>query len=380
MFSPAPRTIGNVPKALWLIAALVFVLVLVVLLPPPTRPFISRWNTTASRQYIVPIVLSPAATQPTVAPIVARAVAVPPAPERSDQASVVMEANYAKAAVEPTTLDRYNQGSVLQEAANDGLVSFYRRDLAGGSIAYFVVMLKQQVHIEVINADGATPGSDSTGDTIWTDGQKHLATVAEMAQAPYAAREGMQLLGAMAFGFHGDLRTSDEGTVVINGTIHRVNPGRATLCITSDGQATIGLFDANALQACQQAIGAGPVILWHGKIANPDVGAETHEFLPFNPLGEDFVQLDWRRMIYSGSYPKTVIGVGRRPDGGSYLVMLTSDGVGGVDLAGQLKAMGCTEAIGGDDDTSTQAVWGGAPVQARSPRAVPDALAVYLRR
>jgi hypothetical protein len=380
MFSPAPRAIGNLPKALWLIAALVFVLALVVLLPPPSRPFVSRWNGATLRQPVARAALPPVAPQPTAAPIIAHAMAVLPVPAGTAQGKVLPAASLAEAVVEPTALDRYNQGSALQEAGQGGHVSYYRRDVASGSIAYFMVTLDQQVHLEVINADGATPGSDATGDTIWTDGQKHLATVAEMAQAPYAAREGMELLGAMAFGFHGDLRTSDEGTVVINGTIHRVNLGRAALCVTSQGQAKIGLFDADALRGCQQAIGAGPVILWHGKIANPDVGAETDEFLPFNPLGEDFVQLDWRRTIYSGSYPKTAIGIGKHADGTSYLIMLISNGIGGVDLAGQLKAMGCTEAIGGDDDSSTQAVWRGAPVQAQSPRAVPDALAIYLHQ
>jgi hypothetical protein len=277
-------------------------------------------------------------------------------------------------------LQQYNQGSALQEAAPGGQVSYYRRDLTGGgTIAYFVVLLDKQVHLEVLNADGATPGSDAGGDTIWTDGRQHLARVVDMVRAPYAARDKMTLLGAMAFGFHGDVRTSDEGTVVISGQIHRVNPGRAALCITTDGQARVGLFDAAKLADCEQAIGAGPVILWRGKIANPDVAAENGEFVPFNPLGEDFVQLAWRRKIYTGPYPKSVVGVGMRADGGSYLVMLTSYGVAGVEVARQLKAMGCTEALGGDDDTSTQAVWRGTPVAGGNVRPVPDALAVYLR-
>ena len=91
------------------------------------------------------------------------------------------------------------------------------------------------------------------------------------------------------------------------------------------------------------------------------------------------MQLDWRKKVYSGSYPKTVIGVGTHADGRAYLVMLISNGVGGLDLAEQLKALGCTDALGGDDDSSTQAVWRGAPVQSHSPRTVPDALGVYLR-
>jgi len=175
------------------------------------------------------------------------------------------------------------------------------------------------------------------------------------------------------------VRTSDEGTVVINGTIHRVNPGRAVLCLTRGGQAKIGLLDAAALGECEQAIGGGPVILWQGKIANPAVGTPTDAYLPFNPLGEDFVQLDWRKTVYNGGYPKTVIGVGAHPDGRAYLVMLISNGVKGIDLAEQLKGLGCTDALGGDDDSSTQAVWRGAPVQSHSPRTVPDALGVYLR-
>ena len=284
-----------------------------------------------------------------------------------------------QATPDPSALESYNGDSLLQDADPSGRVRFYRRDVAGGSIAYFVVTLDQQVHLEVINADGATPGSDATGDTIWIDGKKHLSTVAQMVQAPYAARPGMSLLGAMAFGFHGDARTSDEGSVVINGKLLRANSGRAALCVTRDGQAKIGLFDARALSECEQAIGGGPVILWQGKIANPALNAETDSYLPFNPLGEDFVQLDWRKTVYSGRYPKTVIGVGTHADGRAYLVMLISNGVGGLDLAEQLKALGCTDALGGDDDSSTQAVWRGTPVQSHSPRTVPDALGVYLR-
>jgi hypothetical protein len=277
-------------------------------------------------------------------------------------------------------LERYNQGSALQESVADGRVRYYRRQLVGGGeLAYFVAQLDEQVHLEVINADGATPGSDASGDTVWTDGQKHLARVADMARAPYAQREGLTLLGAMAFGFHGAARTSDEGSIVINGTIHRVNKGRAALCITADGRALIDMFDAAGLEQCEQAIGAGPVILWGGRIANPQVNAETNEFLPFNPLGEDFTQLDWRRKIYSGNYPKSVVGVGTHADGRTYLVLMVSYGVSGVDLARQLWEMGCTDALGGDDDTSTQAVWRGTPVRQNNPRAVPDAIAVYVR-
>jgi hypothetical protein len=284
----------------------------------------------------------------------------------------------AEATPNAEALEDYNQGSQLQDADTQQRARFFRRDVAGGSLAYFVVALGPDVHVGVINADGATPGSDAAGDTIWTDGGRHLATVADMAQASYAAREGMELLGAMAFGFHGDARTSDEGSIVIDGQILRVNPGRGTLCITKEGKPLLGKFDAQALEGCQQAIGAGPVILWNDKIANPAVSAETDEFLPFNPLGEDFVQIDWRQKIYSGQYPKTAVGIGARP-GGHYLVLAVSYGITGVDLAAQLKAMGCSAALGGDDDTSTQAVWRGNPVRAGNVQKVPDALAVYVR-
>jgi hypothetical protein len=352
MFTQAPQPSRSLPRLLGLLAALIFTLMLIIWLPPPDRPFISRWAGAVAAQPEAP---ASAAAQGEAEPIVIQAI-----PNQS-------------------ALESYNQGSLLQDADPTGQVRYFRRVVAGGSIAYFVVTLDDQVHLEVINADGATPGSDASGDTIWTDGRKHLASVAQMAGAPYAAREGMSLLGAMAFGFHGDERTSDEGTVVINGTVHRINAGRATLCLTRTGQAKIGLFDAGALAECQQAIGGGPVILWRGKIANTAVSAETDTYLPFNPLGEDFVQLDWRKKVYDGRYPKTVIGVGTHADGRSYLVMLISEGVTGLDLAEQLKALGCTDAVGGDDDSSTQAVWRGAPVQSHSPRTVPDALAVYQR-
>jgi hypothetical protein len=277
-------------------------------------------------------------------------------------------------------LEAYNQASALQESAGGGRVRFYRRDLpAGGALAYFVVLLDDQVRVALINADGATPGTDEAGDTIWADRQQHLATVEEIAHARYAARPGMVLLGALAFGFHGDVRTSDEGTVAIDGQLYHHNSGRAALCITNDGRARIGLFDVAQARQCAQVFGAGPVILLGGKIANPDVAAPDAAFVPYNPLGEDFAQLDWRRTVYTGTYPKTVIGVGSRADGGSYLVMLVSYGVRGVTLAEQLRAMGCADALGGDDDSSTQAVWRGAPVAPRPVGEVPDAVAVYVR-
>lgn len=274
-------------------------------------------------------------------------------------------------------LERYTRESVLSGTTADQSVRFYRRAVGtDGMLAFFVVKLGDLVHLEVLNADGATPGSDPTGNTIWTDGGRHLQTVETIVNAPYATREGKTLLAAIAFGFHGDDRTSNEGTVVINGTIHRVNPGRATLCIRPDHTALIGLLDAEATRQCAQAVGAGPVILLDGKIANPTVTAPDEEFVPFNPLGEDFVQLDWRRRVYEGAYPKTAIGIGNA-GGRDFLVLAVSYGITGVEFARHLREMGCHTALGGDDDSSTQAVWLGAPVVNRPVQAVPDALAVY---
>ncbi len=355
MYPHDVQTSGNLPRAL--LVALIIILAIAFAFPWPTRPVISRWPGSQAIFAAVPDLIGTAVAPNAPAEIV------------------------ALAAPQTVSLERYSQASRLVDADPSQHVSYYRRDLpGGGALAYFVVQLSEHVHIEVLNADDATPGSDASGDTIWTDGRPHLATVAEIAQAPYAARDGLALLGAMAFGFHGDLRTSDEGTVVINGEIRRVNPGRAALCITRDGRAEIGRYDAKALEKCEQAIGAGPVVLWQGKIANPAVTTETGEFLPFNPLNEDFVLLDWRRKIYSGNYPKSVIGVGADANGAPYLIMATSYGVTGVDLAGQLKVMGCTAALGGDDDTSTQAVWRGAVVQPGNVREVPDAVAIYVRQ
>ncbi|HNP74604.1 MAG TPA: phosphodiester glycosidase family protein [Kouleothrix sp.] len=276
-------------------------------------------------------------------------------------------------------LEQYNQSSQLVDTAADGAVRHYRRALpGGGTLVYFVAELGPKVQIAVLNADGATPASDAAGDTVWADGRPHLAAVADMVRAPYALRGGQPPVAAIAFGFHGDARTSDEGTVLIDGTLHRVNPGRAALCITRERAARIGLFDAAALRECEQANGAGPVILLGGKVANPAVAAPNDSFVPFNPLGEDFVQLDWRRKIYSGTYPKTAVGIGMR-DSAAFVVLATSYGATGLELAGQLKAMGCTDALGGDDDTSTQAVWRGQQVQPGAVQPVPDALAVYVQ-
>lgn len=293
--------------------------------------------------------------------------------------TTLIDSGDIQAAPGQAALEAYNQGSALQEAVADNRVRYFQREVAGGSLSYFVVQLDASVHVEVVNADNAMPGSDASGDTIWTDGQQHLATVQEMANAPYASRDGMALLGAMAFGFHGAERTSDEGTVVVNGTIQRVNAGRGTLCLAADGRATIGLFDAEKLKQCAQAMGGGPVILWDGKVVSTDVSEPNDEFLPFNPLNEDFVQLDWRKKIYNGTYPKTAVGIGTNSDGSSYLVMAVSYGINGVEFAKQLKALGCHAALGGDDDTSTQATWRGAPVRGGAVREVPDAIAVYVK-
>jgi len=347
MRSLVPRSSARFPRMVLFLALLAGALWLPFYLAP-ARPFLSNWRAGGLSGIYSPQLVA------TLAPV--------PAPGVS-------------------ALEGYNQGSALRESVADQRVRYYRRNLAGGgTLAYFVVLLDKQVHIEVVNADGATPGSDATGDTIWLDGQRHLTTVEEIARAPYAARDKLTLVGAMAFGFHGDVRTSDEGTVVINGHVLRVNPRRAALCITSGGQAQIGLFDAAALRQCEQANGAGPVFLWQGKIANPDVSAETDAFIPFNPLGEDFVRIDWRKKVYSGTYPKSAVGIGTRDAGGSYLVLMISDGVTGVELARQLKAMGCTDALGGDDDSSAQAVWRGVRVRAAAASPVPDALAVYVRQ
>ena len=116
----------------------------------------------------------------------AQPVAVAADAQPSAAGALVMQAT-----PDPSALESYNGDSLLQDADPSGRVRFYRRDVAGGSIASFVVTLDQQVHLEVINADGATPGSDATGDTIWIDGKKHLSTVAQMVQAPYAARPGI---------------------------------------------------------------------------------------------------------------------------------------------------------------------------------------------
>ncbi|MBX0329854.1 phosphodiester glycosidase family protein [Oscillochloris sp. ZM17-4] len=276
-------------------------------------------------------------------------------------------------------LDAFNGGSALRDSAADGAVQSFRRALpGGGTLDYVVVRLVAGVHVGVISADGATPDSDAAGDTVWADGGRHLQPVAEMAAAPYAAREGMELVFAMAFGFHGDSRTSDEGSVVVDGVVHRVNAGRSTVCVTPDRRAVIGRFNASDLAGCAQAAGAGPIILWQSRVASLAADRPSDDMLPFNPLGEDFSQIDWRKKIYAGRYPKTAIGVGELPGGGHFLVLATAEGALGEEIARALREMGCSDALGGDDDTSTQAVWRGRPVWERPGRPVPDAVAVYV--
>ena len=284
----------------------------------------------------------------------------------------------APAAVD--ALERYNQGSTLQGSLADGRVRFYRRAIGGGEIAYIVAEPGDTVSATLINADNARPASDANGNTIWADGGQHLRTVAEMAAAPYAARDGWELAAAMAFGFHGDVRTSNEGSVVIDREVLRVNPGRAALCIYADGRAEVGLFGRERLAGCAQAVGAGPIVLWEGRIANPEIAAPTTEFMPYNPFREDFVQIDWRRQVYTSDRPKSLIGVGARPGGRTFLVLMVSYGVGGVEAVRQLRDMGCDQALAGDDDSSTQAVWRGQPVRGGEVRPVPDAFAIYVRK
>ena len=371
--SQVEKCVFRVPVASYtlVIGIMLIGVVLVFLAMQPVRPIISQWNggsnvaDTAAQalgQSAAPVAPTAAPAAPTLVPPVAFFTGVASPQGAGEQA-----------------LNAYLQASSLQEDAGTGHVRFYQRDVAGGSIDLFVARLGDTTHVEVISADGATPGSDSSGDTIWTDGQRHLATVQAMVSAPNASRDGMTLLGAIAFGFHGDMRTSDEGSIVVNGTLLRSNPGRATLCLTKEHTAKIGRFSTAELGQCAQAIGGGPVILWDGKVANPDVPTPTDEFVPFNPLGEDFIQLDWRKQIYTGLYPKTAVGIGLLQDGSTYLVLATAHTVNGVDFARQLRDMGCYAALGGDDDTSTQATWRGNLVRATNPREVPDAIALYLK-
>src|SRR5689334_18242654 len=152
MFPNDVRTGGGVSRALLLAAVLI--LALIFAFPWPSRPVLSRWGGGQFALASVPNII---------------ATAVAPEPP----AGIV-----GLAAPQTLGLERYNQGSQLLDSEPGGDVQHYRRELPGGTLSYFVVKLGPRVHVEVINADGATPGSDATGDTIWTDGQKHLATVA----------------------------------------------------------------------------------------------------------------------------------------------------------------------------------------------------------
>lgn len=369
--SQVEKCVFRVPVASYtlVIGVTLIGVVLAFLAMQPVRPIMSQWNGGSNAADTVAQVLSQAV--PTVALASAPPTPLPPVAFFTGVASPQGAGDQA--------LNAYLQVSTLQEDVGAGRVQFYQRDVAGGTIDLFVARLGDTTHVEVISADGATPGSDSSGDTIWTDGQRHLATVQSMVSAPNAARDGMTLLGAIAFGFHGDARTSDEGSIVVNGTLLRSNPGRATLCLTKQHTAKIGRFSTEELGQCAQAIGGGPVILWDNKVANPDTPTPTDEFVPFNPLGEDFIQLDWRKQIYTGLYPKTAVGIGMLQDGSAYLVLATTHTMSGVDFARQLRDMGCYAALGGDDDTSTQATWRGNLVRATNPREVPDAIGIYLK-
>lgn len=344
-----------------LIVVIVVGVVVTALSLQPVKPIMSNWPLLANN------VVAPA-----LALREAEATAIP-------AAMLIMGVAQAQGVGQPA-LEQYLASSELVEDAGEGRVRFFRRDIAGGALDLLVVRLDERTEIAVVNADGATPGSDEHGDTVWTDRQRHLRTVQEMANAPYAARANYELLGALAFGFHGEPRTANEGTVVIDSQVLRSNPGRGTLCITHERRAEIGKLSTEELARCAQAIGGGPALLWENKIVNPDVAIAEGEFLPFNPLGEDFVQLDWRKKIYTGRYPKTAVGIGLLESGESYLVLAASYDMLGIDLARQLRDMGCYAALGGDDDTSTQMVWRGQLTRARDVRAVPDALGVYWAR
>ncbi|MBC8161979.1 MAG: phosphodiester glycosidase family protein [Roseiflexaceae bacterium] len=344
-----------------LISVILVGLVALALGTQPIKPIMSNWP--AALNIAAPDVLA----LPTAAP-----------PAAISGAALITGVAQAQGEGE-TALEVYMAQSDVQEDVGEGQVRFTRRDVAGGALELLVLRLDEHTNIRVINADGATPGSDERGDTTWTDGQRHLRTVQEMTTAPYALRENSELLGAIAFGFHGEPRTANEGTVVIDGQVLRSNPGRATLCITHERRAEIGRFSSEDLARCAQAIGGGPVLLWDTLIANPDVATAEGEFLPFNPLGEDFVQLDWRKKIYNGRYPKTAAGIGLLESGESFLVLATSYDMTGIDLARQLRDMGCYAALGGDDDTSTQTVWRGQLTRARDVRPVPAAIGVYVR-
>src|SRR4051812_35554516 len=111
MYTRDPQSVGSFPKLVGLLAASIFILLLFVWLPQPARPFISPWRAMSAAQPV----LAAASEQPDpAATIVVRGQAIP----------------------DPSVLESYNQGSALQDADPSGRVRFYRRDVAGGSIAY----------------------------------------------------------------------------------------------------------------------------------------------------------------------------------------------------------------------------------------------------
>ncbi len=277
-------------------------------------------------------------------------------------------------------LAAFNAGSTLHESLAGGMVEYYTRFWPGGGrLDYVVAILDESVDVRVITANGARVGSDITGNTVWVDGGRHLQTVLDMAGSQHALHRGTAPVTAMAFGFHGAERTSDEGSIVVDGFVQRLHPARATLCIGPDNSATINLFDSRSIEQCEQAAGAGPMLLWRGKIANPDVPVETDLYVPYNPLGEDFAQLDYRIDSYRGFRPKTAIGVGILSDGRFFLVLANAENINGMTMMKALRDMGCYDASGGDDGSSTQMVWQGQAVAGRVGRAVPSAVAIYVR-
>jgi hypothetical protein len=274
-------------------------------------------------------------------------------------------------------LAAFTAASEFRGDAANGAIRHYSRPLPGGGrISYVVAELRDGVNMRVITADGATLTSDASGDTMWADGQAHLATVVEMATSPYALLDGRPPLAAMAFGFHG-ARTSDEGTVVIDGVLQHINPWRAAICMGHDGVPTVGIYDRRGLEECAQAAGAGPVLIWRGKIATPDVASETDAFLPYNPLGEDFQQIDYRVENFRGRRPKTALCIGVLRSGVFYLVLANGTNSTGTELAQAMRELGCVDAIGGDDGSSTQMVWQGQAVDGLVGREVPTAIGLY---
>jgi hypothetical protein len=274
-------------------------------------------------------------------------------------------------------LAAFTGASEFRGDAANGAIRHYSRALPGGGrISYVVAELRDGVGMRVITADGATLTSDADGDTMWADGGAHLATVVEMATSPYALLDGKAPIAAMAFGFHG-ARTSDEGSVVIDGVLQHINPWRAAICLGHDGVPTVGIYDRRGLEECAQAAGAGPVLIWRGKIATPDVASETDAFLPYNPLGEDFQQLDYRIENFRGRRPKTALCIGVLRGGTFYIVLANGTNSTGTELAQAMRELGCVDAIGGDDGSSTQMAWQGQAVDGLVGREVPTAIGIY---